>query len=75
MDEPGLSLKALPDTGLVKTNRKRKGSKRSNSNLLQFFVSSSGFKVFKPGVIGKGTVPWWFWKLHNPSKSYGMQYF
>ena len=57
MDKPGLSLKALPDTGLVKTNRKRKRSKKSNSNLLQFFVSSSGFKVCKPGVIGKGTVP------------------
>ena len=34
MDESGLSFKALPDTGLVKTNRKCKGGKKSNSDLL-----------------------------------------
>ena len=42
---------------------------------MAFFVSSSGFKVFKPVVIRKNKVPRCFRKLPNPSKPYGMPYF
>ena len=42
---------------------------------MAFFVSSGGFKVCKPVLIGKSKVPRCFRKFPNPSKPYGMQYF
>ena len=72
----GLFFKALPDTGLAKRTKKRKGGKKSKERLtVAFFVSSSEFKICKPAVIGKSKVPRCFRKLPNSSKPYGMQYF
>ena len=42
---------------------------------MAFLVSSSGFKVCKPVVIGKSKVPRCFGKLPNLSTPHGMQYF
>ena len=71
----GSFFKAPPDTGLAKQTKKCKGGKKSKERLtVAFFVSSSGFKVCKPVVIGKSKVPRCFRKLPNP-KSYGMRYF
>ena len=76
MDESGLFFKAVADTGLAKNSKKCKCGKKSKERLtVAFFVSSSGFKVCKPVVIGKAKVQRCFRKLSNPSKPYGMQYF
>ena len=76
MDESGLFLKAFSDTGLAKKTKNCKGGKKSRERLtVAFFVSSRGFKLCKPAVIGKSKVPRCFRKLPNPSKPYGMQYF
>ena len=64
------------DMQKCKKTKKCKGGKKSKERLtVAFFVSSSGFKVCKPVVIGKSKVPRCFRKLPNPSKPYGMQYF
>ena len=58
MDESGLFFKAFPDTGLAKKTKKCKGGKKSKERLtVAFFVSSRGFMVCKPVVIGKSKVP------------------
>ena len=74
MDEQGSFLKLFQILGYQK--RKCKGGVKSKERLtVAFFVSSSGFKVCKPVVIGKNKVPRCFRKLPNPSKPYGMQSF
>ena len=76
MDESGLFFKALLDTVLAKKTKKCKGSKKSKERLtVAFSVSSSGFKVCKPVVIGRSKVLPYFRKLRNPFKPHGMQYF
>ena len=70
MDESGLFFKALLDTGLAKKTKKCKDGKKSKERLtVAFFVSSSGFKVCKPVIIGKGKALGCFRKLPKP---YGM---
>ena len=76
MDESGRFFKALPDTGLAKKTKKRKAGKKSKARLtVAFFLSSSGFKLCKPVVIGKSKVPRCLRNLPNPSKLNIMQYF
>ena len=77
MDELGLYFKAPLDAGLAKKKLKSVKAVRNQKERLTvaFFVSSSGFKICKPVVIRKSKVTRCFRKLHNPSKSYGMQYF
>ena len=59
-----------------KKTRKCKDGKKSKEQLtVAFFVSSSGFKVCKPVVVGKSKIPRCFRKLPNPCKPFGMQYF
>ena len=76
MDESGLFFKALSGTELAnKTKKCKSGRKSKERRSVAFFVSSSGFKLFKPVVNGKGKVPRCFPKLPNPSKPYAMRYY
>ena len=58
-----------------KTTKCKDGKKSKEQLTVAFFVSSSGFKVCKPVVVGKSKIPRCFRKLPNPSKPFGMQYF
>ena len=76
MDESGLFFKALPGTELAyKTKKCKSGKKSKERRSVAFFVSSSGFKLFKPVVNGKCKVPRCFPKLPDPSKPYAMRYY
>ena len=57
-NESGFFFKALPNAGFVKKTKKCKDGKKSKERLtVAFFVSSSGFKVCKPVVVGMSKVP------------------
>ena len=78
MDELGIFFKLLPDKGLIKKAKSKKGGKKAKVRLtVAFFVNADGQNVDEPIIIWKSKKPRCFQNLkcRDLSRPLGVHYF